>query len=75
LPRQPRAGLLPKGPNHQILVLHSTRIAAELSRRRADASWPAEPQPVGPADKLTFESVSLTLSLEDLYARTHLALP
>ncbi|HVC62267.1 MAG TPA: Uma2 family endonuclease [Acetobacteraceae bacterium] len=57
----------------EILILHSTRIAAELLRRRPDASWPEEPHPVGPADQLTLESIGLTVLLAELYARTHLA--
>jgi Uma2 family endonuclease len=57
----------------EILVVHSTRIAAELLRRRGDGSWPENPDPVGPMDHLKLESIGLTLLLAALYARTHLA--
>lgn len=59
----------------EILVLHSTRVAAELLRRRVDGSWPEEPLSAGPADELTLESVGLTVLLAEVYARTHLAVP
>jgi Uma2 family endonuclease len=57
----------------EILILHSTKIAGELLRRRADASWPEEPTGIGPDDILTLTSVDLACPLADLYARTHLA--
>jgi Uma2 family endonuclease len=57
----------------EILVVHSTRIAAELLRRRADGAWPEEPAPVGPAETLRLDSIGLERPLADLYAHTHLA--
>lgn len=56
----------------EILIVHSTRVAAELLRRRSDASWPEEPEEVGPGEKLRLDSIDLTCPLIDLYARTHL---
>jgi Uma2 family endonuclease len=56
----------------EILILHSTRIAAELLRRGADASWPENPYLVGSADQLTLDCIGLSFPLAALYARTHL---
>jgi Uma2 family endonuclease len=55
----------------EILVVHSTRVAAELLQRRADGVWPEEPAPIGPADTLLLESIGLACPLVDLYAYTH----
>lgn len=57
----------------EILIVHSTRIAAELLRRQSDGSWPKEPEDIGPSGTLRLESIDLTCPLTDLYARTHLA--
>jgi Uma2 family endonuclease len=56
----------------EILIVHSTGVAAELLRKQSDASWPKEPEEVGPGDTLRLESIDLTCSLIDLYAHTHL---
>ena len=34
----------------EILVVHSTRVAAELLRREANGQWPDEPVVLGPDD-------------------------
>ena len=57
----------------EILLVHSTRIAAELLRRGADLTWPEEPEEIGPGGMLHLESITLTCPLAELYARTHLA--
>jgi Uma2 family endonuclease len=57
----------------EILIVHSTRLAAELLRRQSNAIWPEEPEEVGPNGTLRLESIDLTCPLIDLYARTHLA--
>lgn len=56
----------------EILVVHSTRIAAELLRRRVDLSWPEEPEEIPPDGTLGLESIDLTCPLSEIYARTHL---
>jgi Uma2 family endonuclease len=57
----------------EILVVHSTRIAAELLRRRPDRSWPEEPEEIDKDGTLRLESIDLTCALRDAYARTYLA--
>jgi Uma2 family endonuclease len=56
----------------EILVLHSTRMAAELLRRAADGSWPAEPDFVS-SGNLALASIGFAVTLAELYARTGLA--
>lgn len=58
---------------NEILVVQSTRIGAELLRRREDRSWPPEPEPIAETDMLRLESVDSSCQLRDVYARTHLA--
>jgi len=57
----------------EILVVHSTRVLAEILRRLPDGSWPEEAEEVGPGGTLRLESVDLTCPLAEVYARTHLA--
>ncbi len=57
----------------EILVVHSTRVLAQLLRRQLDGAWPAEPQDIGPDDVLSLETVGLARPLRQFYARTHLA--
>ena len=59
----------------EILAVHSTRIEAELFRRSADGTWPAEPVII-PADGiLTLVSVAFSVPLASLYRTTALAIP
>jgi Uma2 family endonuclease len=55
----------------EILVLDSSRIAAEVLRRRAGGGWLDEPEPVRDGE-LTLTSIGFRISLSDLYARTDL---
>lgn len=57
----------------EIMALHSTKLAAELLRRRPDGSWPELPEEIGPHGTLHLESISLELPLAEFYAQTHLA--
>ena len=57
----------------EILIVHSTRLEAELLRRRADRSWPEEPDTVGPTGSLTLASIAFTTSLASFYRTTVLA--
>jgi len=55
-----------------ILLLASTGIEAELLRRSADGTWPAQPDIVGPAGELLLGSIDLRIALSAFYADTHL---
>jgi Uma2 family endonuclease len=57
----------------EIVVVHSTRVFAELLRRGADGNWPAEPEEIGPDGTLRLESIAFACPLPDVYAQTHLA--
>jgi Uma2 family endonuclease len=57
----------------EILVVHSTRVAAELLRRRPDGTWPEEAEEVRQGGTLRLDSIDLTCPLSEVYARTHLA--
>ena len=57
----------------EIAVVHSTRVLVELLRRGLDASWPEEPEEIGPGDALRLESIGFSCPLPDVYAQTHLA--
>jgi Uma2 family endonuclease len=56
----------------EILVVHSTRIEADLLRRGADGLWPAQPLLAGDGETLTLASVGLTLPVRALYRTTSL---
>ena len=56
----------------EILLISSTRIAAELLRRHPDGSWPGNPEMLGSADTVTLEAIGLRCSLIELYDGTHL---
>jgi Uma2 family endonuclease len=55
----------------EILVLHSSRVSAELLRRAADGTWTEAPVAIGDAT-VTLSSIGFELKLADLYARTGL---
>ncbi|TMJ68064.1 MAG: Uma2 family endonuclease [Alphaproteobacteria bacterium] len=57
----------------EIVVVHSTRVFAELLRRDPDSNWPAEPEEIGPDGTLRLESIAFTCPLPAVYAQTHLA--
>ena len=57
----------------EILLIRSTRIAAELIRRGADGIWPANPQPIDADAALVLESLDFSCPLAALYENTHLA--
>lgn len=59
----------------EILLVHSTQVAAELLRRGDDGAWPERATLIGAADMLHLDSISFTAPLIELYARTHLAEP
>jgi len=57
----------------EILLVHSTRIGAELFRRLPDGSWPVDPEEVAAGGTLRLESIDLTCPIEEVYAGTYLA--
>ena len=57
----------------EIVVVHSTRVKAELLRRGADGRWPAEPEAIGADGTLRVESTDFACPLRAAYAQTHLA--
>jgi Uma2 family endonuclease len=56
----------------EILVLHTSRIAAELLRRSDDGTWP-ERMTVNSDGELVLDSIDFRVPLAELYARTRLA--
>ena len=57
----------------EIVVVHSTRVFAELLRRDADGNWPAEPARDRAGWALRLDSVAFACPLSNVYVQTHLA--
>jgi Uma2 family endonuclease len=57
----------------EILLVHSTQVAAELLRRGNDGAWPERATLIGATEVLRLESIGFAAPLMELYARTHLA--
>jgi len=57
----------------EILVLHSTRMEAEVLRRTVDHGWPQAPERIV-GDDLVLLSTGFRIAMRDLYARTGLKL-
>jgi Uma2 family endonuclease len=55
----------------ELLVIHSTRVEAELLRKGDGNIWPANPA-ISTAGGLALASIGLTLPMMDVYAGTHL---
>jgi len=58
----------------EILVVHSTRVGAELLRRGSDGQWPDEPVALGPGDLITLTSFGFNTPLQSIYRTTVLAI-
>jgi len=56
-----------------ILILHSTRIEAELLRRRDDGTWPEQPEAIPATGTGDLASIGFTTPLAALYRTTSLA--
>ncbi len=56
----------------EILVVHSTRVGAELLRRNPDGSWPAQPATIDDGE-IELASIGFRASLAALYRTTRLA--
>lgn len=57
----------------EILSVRSTRVEAELLRRREDGTWPEQPDLIGADGTLHLASVGFTVPLVALYRTTALA--
>jgi Uma2 family endonuclease len=57
----------------EIVIVHSTRVLAELLLRGTDGHWPAEPEQIGPDGTLHLDSIDFACRLPEVYAQTHLA--
>lgn len=57
----------------EILSVRSTRVEAELLRRREDGTWPEQPELIGAGSTLDLASVGFTVPLVALYRTTTLA--
>jgi Uma2 family endonuclease len=57
----------------EIVVVHSTRVLAELLRRGTDGHWPEEPEQIGPDGTLHLDSIDFACQLPEVYSQTHLA--
>ena len=68
-----RIFLSPPPSVREIVVVHSTRVLAELLRRGPDGHWPEQPEQIGPDSTLRFESIGFACLMPDVYAQTHLA--
>jgi hypothetical protein len=72
--RAPRYSLRLDHPSiREIVVVHSTRVFAELLRCDAEGNWPAEPEEIGPDGTLQLDSIGFACALRAAYAQTHLA--
>jgi Uma2 family endonuclease len=57
---------------HEILIVKTASIGAELLRRNSDGSWPKQPMRIEAGD-LTLETIGLKVPLTALYRTTRLA--
>lgn len=57
----------------EILIVHSTRIEAELLRRGASGEWPENPEVVAAGGIISLTSIGLDLPIAEAYTETHLA--
>jgi Uma2 family endonuclease len=56
----------------ELLVVHSTRVEAELLRRGADGSWPEQPEIIRADGSLSLGSIGFTVPLAAIYRTTAL---
>jgi Uma2 family endonuclease len=56
-----------------ILIVHSTRVKAELLARDAAGAWPADPEVIEAGGAIGLASIGFDLPLAQAYAGTHLA--
>jgi|SRR5271165_888492 len=58
---------------HEILLVRSTHIAAELIRRQPDGGWPANAAAIGEGDAVSLDSIGFDCPLVAVYADTRFA--
>jgi Uma2 family endonuclease len=51
----------------EIVVLHSTAIAAEIMRRAPDGAWPGQPDIIAADGALRLDSIGFAVPLRDVY--------
>ena len=56
----------------EIVVVHSSVIAAEILRRAPDGTWPQHPAFVAANDALRLDSIGFVVPLRDVYRATNL---
>jgi Uma2 family endonuclease len=56
----------------EIVVLHSTALAAEVLRRAPDGTWPEQPNVVAADGVLRLDSIGFATPLRDAYRTTNL---
>ena len=56
----------------EIVVLHTTTIAAEITRRAPDGTWPQRPEYVDADVTLRLDSIGFAAPLRDVYRTTNL---
>jgi Uma2 family endonuclease len=57
----------------EIVVVHSTRVKAELLRRDGEGGWPGQPDAIDADGTLRLASIDFACPLRAAYAQTHLA--
>ena len=57
----------------EILVVHSTRIKAEILRRDAQGHWPPNPTAIEAGAMIELASIDAGFALKEVYVGTHLA--
>jgi Uma2 family endonuclease len=59
----------------EIVVVHSTRVLAEVLRRGPDGRWPEKTEKIGRDGTLRLDSIGFACQLPEVYAQTYLAEP
>ena len=57
----------------EILIINSTKVAAEFLRRGRDTSWPQEPESIAPGGTIQLASIGLDIPMAEVYRDTYLA--
>ena len=60
---------------HEIVLISSTSISAEIFRRNADGTWPPDPLFLKSSAELALESIGMNMLLQAAYGTSSLATP